>query len=390
MNIMFVFDLPIIPYAGGVQRVTEVLATELINRGHNVIYLSYTNEDKNENVKFKCPQHYLDIYNQSEEEIRLELRQLLSHYNISHLICQRPDIEFIRYVDDNLPIVSVCHVRPFNSASLLAEQFYHVSNVNFKFGVFRLLVLCFPFIGSYYYTRIEIQNLRKVINLADKVCFLSRRFYPRLEKYLPGIDPNKLAFINNPNTFIVNDETDRCFDKENTILWVGRIDNYQKNVVGFLNVWDKISKRNPDWNALVIGDGNDLEYCKRYVLEKKIDRISFLGQQEDVSSFYKKAKFLAVTSYGEGWGMVIVEAMTYNCVPCAFDTYESLYDIIDNGINGLIVPHDVNEMVYCLQRYIDNDERWRSLAIAGPIKAKQFSVEHIVTQWETMLSNLSK
>ena len=52
----------------------------------------------------------------------------------------------------------------------------------------------------------------------------------------------------------------------------------------------------------------------------------------------KRAPILCMTSNYEGFPMVLVEAMQYGCVPFAFDSFPSLYDIINDGINGVIVP----------------------------------------------------
>lgn len=46
MNILFVYPTIFNPIRGGVERVTDLLAKEFKNRGHNVFYLNnYRNED---------------------------------------------------------------------------------------------------------------------------------------------------------------------------------------------------------------------------------------------------------------------------------------------------------------------------------------------------------
>ena len=41
MNIAFIYFRPFVPEYGGVERVTDILAKELIKKGHNVKYLSF-------------------------------------------------------------------------------------------------------------------------------------------------------------------------------------------------------------------------------------------------------------------------------------------------------------------------------------------------------------
>lgn len=41
MNIAFIYFRPFVPEYGGVERVTDILAKELIKKSHNVKYLSF-------------------------------------------------------------------------------------------------------------------------------------------------------------------------------------------------------------------------------------------------------------------------------------------------------------------------------------------------------------
>lgn len=47
-----------------------------------------------------------------------------------------------------------------------------------------------------------------------------------------------------------------------------------------------------------------------------------------------------MTSIWEGLPMTLIEAMHYGCVPIAFDSFAALYDLIDNGNNGFIIPNN--------------------------------------------------
>ena len=44
-----------------------------------------------------------------------------------------------------------------------------------------------------------------------------------------------------------------------------------------------------------------------------------------------------MTSNHEGWGLVLTEAMQFGCIPVAFDSFESIHEIIRDGENGLLV-----------------------------------------------------
>ena len=198
---------------------------------------------------------------------------------------------------------------------------------------------------------------------------------------MPHIDKNRLIAVNNPA--IIENITPQELVKEKIIIWVGRQSNAQKNVPAFIDVWKIVSQNNRDWRAVIIGSGSDMEYNKAYAKKNGVERLEFAGLQKNVEQFYKKANFIGMTSTYEGWGMVLTEAMSYGCIPFAYDTYESVHDIIDDGKNGIIVkPFDKKEMARRIQEIIDDNEKFATMQNAALEKVKTFSVENIVDKWE--------
>ena len=80
-----------------------------------------------------------------------------------------------------------------------------------------------------------------------------------------------------------------------------------KNPDLIIRIWNKIAKDYQDWKVLFIGGGPMIDYCKNQF--RCLNNIEFLGQR-DPEEFYKKASILCMASNNEGWGMVLVEAMS--------------------------------------------------------------------------------
>lgn len=49
--------------------------------------------------------------------------------------------------------------------------------------------------------------------------------------------------------------------KGKKILWCGRLDFSAKRVDRIIDIWEELAPKNPDWELIVIGDGN-IEYFK--------------------------------------------------------------------------------------------------------------------------------
>ena len=388
MNIMFLFYKPIIPNAGGVERVTDTLTKELQKRGHNIIFVSNTDKKDIVSHDFTAPQYHLELEDRTEEEIGKDLRAIIDQHKTTHAICQTLDKAYLfKHFPADIKKIAVCHVQPFSFMGISRKRIWNTNAQNIRQLLFKIVSLICPKVHEEFFYKFEKRAIEEANEFADKICFISERFFPRIKKHLPTLPQDKFVAINNPNIYDVT-SIESSANKENIILWVGRVENGQKNAIDFVRMWQLLSKRAKGWRAIMIGDGSDLAYIKDYAKKHKIERIEFTGRRNDTEKFYKKAKYIAVTSYGESWCLVLTEAMSYGCVPVAYDTYETLHDIVDDRLNGYIIPAVSHKgMAKCLYDSIQNEKNLVRLSTAAQEKVKRFSIEETADSWERLLTN---
>ncbi len=93
------------------------------------------------------------------------------------------------------------------------------------------------------------------------------------------------------------------------ILVVSRLER-EKNVAGALRVMREVLKSIPDAGLLIAGDGS--ERASLEALARKLGiakRVVFLGRRDDALSLYTCADVVLSTSYYEGYGAVLIEAL---------------------------------------------------------------------------------
>ncbi|MDY2942990.1 MAG: glycosyltransferase [Paludibacteraceae bacterium] len=384
MNILFVFPYPINPSVGGVQRVTEVLTKELQRRGHHVVFLSY---EWDEDYNFVAPHYFVPIHSWNPQEIQDRLLAIVREHSISIAICQVINSPLRAYIPSFVKVVSVCHIQPFNLDNLSRRRILELYPTNFRQRIAKCIGFLFPWLYVWYCERPEKKGYISAFQTDDKVCFISERFYPRLLKHIPTLPQHKLCAIHNPNTFALKVSH---LQRENIVLFVGRMSFFQKNPMDFVRAWDLMRKKYPSWKAIAIGEGDtdELTYIRNYIQKHKIENIEFLGKRSDVRDFYERAKFVIIPSFGESWCMVLTEAMSCGCVPCVYDTYETLHDIVDDGQNGLITEPSPLALVKRLQPYMDDDIERERLSQNARRKVELFNVENIVEQWEKLLHTI--
>lgn len=385
MNILFLATFGIDPSAGGVQRVTDTLAKELIKRGNSVIFLSVCARRFFHNCKSSIPQFHIDV--DSSSDWKNQLHKLINNNHIEYVINQMPGNKTNQIVSElprGVKVVTVFHTQPFLNDNLARRQILRSRTYNVKQFFLKYLSFCFPLIRMLIFGRYEKQNIKNALDVSDRVCFISERFFPRILRHIPDFPKEKLVAINNPNTF---ENSVEIKEKENIILWIGRIENGIKNTIDFVKVWEKLYNICPRWKAIVAGDGEDLPHIKKYVKKRRIKNIDIIGHCDDVESLYRKAKIIVVTSFSESWGMVLTEGMTYGCIPCAYNTYESARDIILDDAGLLSNPNPI-DMSMCIQRLMQNENLCKKMSNKAIVSVKRFSVGVIANQWVDLLRSI--
>ncbi|MCI2108033.1 MAG: glycosyltransferase [Bacteroidales bacterium] len=395
MNILFLAPVPIIPSNGGVQRVTDTLSREFIRRGHKVTFLStkkpypgYPNADFTD---FSCPQEYIIGLTSDKKKAIAYYLQLLKAYSIDIIICQ--DITsscytLLRRTPKNIRIITVYHSKPFGYRNLVGKYWKNNNPNSIRTRLLKCVMSLFPKLGEARYFLIEKRKFKKIIEVSDKLCLLSSKYIIIINDFV-GNYPRKLISFGNPNSFDIPQNVD-VFSKQNLVIFVGRIDMFVKNLKDFIKMWRIISEKNKEWRATIVGDGQDLDYLKKYSRENNIQRLEFVGNQTDVISYYKKAKFVCLTSVFEGWSMVLTEGMSYGCIPCVYGTYGAAYDIVDNNKCGFVTtPFSPEEMAEKIQSLIEDENLRQKFAFNAIEKVKMFTVEKIADKWEELFDSLS-
>ena len=117
--------------------------------------------------------------------------------------------------------------------------------------------------------------------------------------------------------------------KQNIILAVGRLDDW--HVKGFdvlIRAWARVVSSfkflvsTDGWKLQIAGTGSEesLNYLKQLCKENGVeDSVEFLGFRKDVEKLYQEASIYVLSSRYEGFGLVLIEAMSQGCACVACD-----------------------------------------------------------------------
>ena len=232
----------------------------------------------------------------------------------------------------------------------------------------------------------HVRFIRNVVyRFADVVTILTQADY----KYLGSKLSNKVIMPNPLSYPCVQEVSVR----RKNILAVGRLDVWK--VKGFdllIEAWGKIAHKYPDWTLEIAGKGNDgpIKYLQNISRNLNVEKqVVFLGFRHDIDVVMRMSSIFALTSRYEGFGMVLLEAMSQGCACISFDCGGRQKEIIKTPEEGIIIEnHDVLELAKWLEKMIQDDTLRYKLSNAGVKRAKDFDLDIIEEKWERIMRKI--
>jgi len=116
-----------------------------------------------------------------------------------------------------------------------------------------------------------------------------------------------------------------------------------------------------------------------------------LGYRSDVHKILHNIDIFALPTFGEGFGLVLLEAMACS-KPVVATNVMSIPEIVEPGNTGFLVPaQDVSALAKALDKLIANPELRDKLGKAGFQRVKrEFTVEHMVGKTAKMYQQVSQ
>lgn len=384
-NILIASNLRFDKFNGGMEMATYNLVNVLLDSGkYNLIiaFTEYKTEINNKNFKFQkvlfTKESDLDILI-CKHDIHLvifpggpwycTLFSQKKHKKIKVITCWHFDPLFVdvpkRELCYNLPLIK--NIRQ-NFIVFFKKKIYLILNIYERF--------------------INFIIFRRAVHKSFSFILLSKNHINIFKKKYFLTSSDNIKAIANINTYplLDLDQIDLILkEKKKSILVVSRLDDKIKNISLVLKVWSLIELKYPEWNLNIIGHGKDENLLKEQSKKYKLNNVNFLGKLNP-EKYYIESSILLSTTYTEGWGLNIVEAQQYGCVPIVLNDYLSLSEIISDQ-NGINCKGDVSYFINILERLIIDDVARSMYAKNAIINSSRFDKINIANLWFNLIDS---
>ncbi len=171
-----------------------------------------------------------------------------------------------------------------------------------------------------------------------------------------------------------------------SFLACGRFDKL-KGFSRLVTIFDGLKERLPNWDLVIVGDGEDRLLLEAQVIQAKLGgRVFFPGWVADMESAFRSADVFVFPSVSEGFALVLAEAMACG-LPCvSYDCKVGPSEIIRDGVDGVLIPvGDEAEFASAMLRLAESETDRSRLAAACPEILSRLSEDAVQPIWVQVL-----
>jgi len=184
---------------------------------------------------------------------------------------------------------------------------------------------------------------------------------------------------------VANQDTPKLPQK--FILFFGRIDDQVKNISLLIDAYNQSKLAVNNTKLVILGEGPDTTYLKQKTVDLQLQhQIVFLPYCADPSSIIKRALFSVLSSRYEGFGMVLIESLSFGIPVVSVDCKSGPSEVINHKENGLLVDnHNPIALADAFNEFIENKKLYNHCKEQAKQSVEKFSIKILSEKWSQLL-----
>lgn len=157
-----------------------------------------------------------------------------------------------------------------------------------------------------------------------------------------------------------------------------------------IDIWDRISRKYPDWRLHLYGDGNQV-YYRDLIKSRHLSKVvQCYGPPEKLFETYPKYSLFVQAYEYDRFGQHLMEAMAYG-IPCvAYDVPYGPGDLIDDESNGfLIKPNQLVDFASKLGLLIRKDELRETMGRKAHEDMRRYGPDNVMAEWIKLYDSIA-
>ena len=373
-----VYCLNSIRYTGGIQRVTMMKANALANIPNNEVYVAVSDNKSGHMLEpLSDKVHLIDLdVNYYADDWKSKLH-VIKGILIKRWIHRKKLAKFLKSINPDIVISvgqSEKNFLPFIKGNWKTIREFHFVRDYRRRTAKGLFGKILAVLGDLYEANFTLKKYHHIVVLTHEDNDMNWKGWKNV-----SVIPNPILNV----TYLLSDLT------EKKVISVGRL-SQQKNFSSLINAWVSVYSAYPDWHLEIWGDGHLKQELNCLIGKLRLtESVHLNGYTDDVMTNYAKASLFVCSSNFEGFGMVILEAMSCGLPVVSYDCPCGPRDIITEGKDGYLVPMgDEQALAERICYLIEHEDERLIMGKAALEKSKQYALDIIIDKWMNLFRNL--
>lgn len=167
--------------------------------------------------------------------------------------------------------------------------------------------------------------------------------------------------------------------------------SYEKGIDRLIKIWAKIIEKKHDWVLDIYGNGIYFKKNKELANSLNInDKINFYPPTQNIFNEYLQSSILLMASRQEGFGMVLLEAMSVGLPVVAYDCPVGPRSIIKNGYSGYLIQDNDEDAFVAKVIELQNDfELRKKIGQNAMTQMSAYDLGVIGQKWKEYFTSLT-
>jgi GalNAc-alpha-(1->4)-GalNAc-alpha-(1->3)-diNAcBac-PP-undecaprenol alpha-1,4-N-acetyl-D-galactosaminyltransferase len=174
--------------------------------------------------------------------------------------------------------------------------------------------------------------------------------------------------------------------KRRRLVTLARL-SQEKRPMLLIRAFANIAPDFPDWDLEIHGDGPLRSYLARRISELAPDRIKLCDFVDAPYSILDGADLFVSTSWVEGFGNAIWEALACGVPVVAMEAGASVRSLVRHRVDGLIVQDSGSALTRALTYLMGDDMAREGYAAMAPEVVSRFPMESSLEKWDVLLES---
>lgn len=164
----------------------------------------------------------------------------------------------------------------------------------------------------------------------------------------------------------------------------------RKGFPRLVQAYAPVARKHPDWQLHLYGRGEQEEEIAAEISRQGVEQqVIMKGQSDEFDKVLGEATIFANGALYEGFGMVMTEALSKGVPLVAFDVPIGPQEIVEDGINGRLIPDgDMSGFANALLELIEDEGLRRRMGANAQETARKYEIDAIGRSWDDVIDRV--